>query len=239
MATYLETHYFRDEYSETAYPQKLCDYIVHRYLFPFFGKKEGITLLDVGSGKGNHLVGFQRRRIQCYGLDKRRECLEALRSFDIRECDLEKDPFPFPNAFFDVVFSKSVIEHVAHTDHFFPEMMRVLKPGGLVILLTPDWRSQAAIFWDDYTHVKPWTRKGLQNALKIFGFEKVESILFRQLPWVWKYPFLEWLCDLIALLPDSWKWKDKEESNFREWIRFSKEKMLLATGVKPLAKETG
>jgi len=117
-------------------------------------------------------------------------------------------------------------------------MMRVLKPGGLAILLTPDWRSQAAFFWDNYTNVKPWTRKGLQNALKLFGFEEVECILFRQLPWVWKYPFLEKLCDLIALLPDSWKWRDKEEKEFREWIRFSKEKMLPAKSIKPLFKET-
>jgi SAM-dependent methyltransferase len=234
MSTYLETHYFRNEYSETAYPQKLCDYIALGCIAPKLGEIRGKSLLDVGSGKGNHLVGFSRRGMVTSGLDKRKECLEALDQFDIRVCDLEKDPFPFSEGSFDCVFSKSVIEHVANTDNFFSEIFRVLRPGGLTVLLTPDWQTQAHIFWDDYTHVKPWTRKGLQNALNIHGFEKVESVLFRQLPLVWKHPFLERVCDLIAIAPESWKWKDREEKEFREWVRFSKEKMLLATAMRPL-----
>lgn len=233
MPSYLETHYTRDEYSETAYPQRLCNFIVSRYIQPHVGSVEGKTVLDVGSGKGNHLVGFARRGLVALGLDRRKEDLKALESFDIRECDLERDPFPFETGSLDIVFSKSVIEHVANADNFLKETRRILKPGGLAILMTPDWNTQAHMFWDDYTHVKPWTRKGLQNALKIHGFEKVESVLFRQLPLLWKYPVLEWVADVIALAPESWKWKDREESAFREWIRFSKEKMLLATAVKP------
>ena len=204
-----------------------------RYIAPRFGGSQEISILDVGSGKGNHLVGFSRRGLKTFGLDKRKECLEALNYFDIRECDLECESFPFSSLSLDVVFSKSVIEHIGNTDNFLSEIFRVLRPGGLAILLTPDWRTQAHIFWDDYTHVKPWTRKGLQNALNIKGFEKIESSLFRQLPLVWRYPVLERFCDLISLLPESWKWKNREESEFREWIRFSKEKMLLATALKP------
>lgn len=233
MANYIDTHYFRDEYSETAYPQRLCDYIVSHCIQPRVGNVEQKTILDVGSGKGNHLVGFARRGLVALGLDKRKECIKALEAFDIRECDLERDPFPFETGSLDIVFSKSVIEHVANADNFLKETYRILKPGGLAVLLTPDWATQAHMFWDDYTHVKPWTRKGLQNALKIHNFDKVESVLFRQLPLLWKYPVLEWVADAIALAPESWKWKDRDESAFREWIRFSKEKMLLATAVKP------
>jgi SAM-dependent methyltransferase len=98
MANYWDIHYFRDEYGEEAYPQKLCDYLIRRYIAPQ-EKKENLSLLDIGSGKGNYLVGFGRRGIQTYGLDKRRECLDVLNSFDIRECDLERDPFPFPTSF--------------------------------------------------------------------------------------------------------------------------------------------
>lgn len=232
MASYLETHYTRDEFSETAYPQLLCDHIVSHYMQSHFRNVNGKTILDVGCGKGNHLVAFARRGLSVFGLDKLQESNEALDQFDVRECDLECDLFPFETDSFDIVFSKSVIEHIKNADNFLKETKRVLKQDGLLILMCPDWKTQAHMYWDDYTHVKPWTRKGLQNALKIHGFKQIESNLFRQLPLLWKYPILEKLADVIAWVPESWKWKDKEESDFREWIRFSKEKMILATAVK-------
>lgn len=233
MTNYLDIHYSKNEYAETSYPQKLCEFIVNRHIKPRLGAIEGASILDVGSGKGNHLVGFGRCGLKPLGLDKRRECVEALEKFDVRECDLERDRFPYDSSSLDIVFSKSVIEHIANSDNFISEIRRVLNPGGLAILLTPDWNTQAHIFWDDYTHIKPWTRKGLQNALKYHRFEEVECQLFRQLPLVWRHPVFELVCDAISLVPESWKWKDREQSEFREWIRFSKEKMLLATGRKP------
>ena len=232
MSTYLETHYSKNEYSIDAYPQKLCDHIVETYIEPHVGTVAGKTILDVGIGKGNHLVAFARRGLEAYGLDKLSETNEVLAQFDIRGCDIETDAFPFESDSMDIVFSKSVIEHVRNADNFISEMRRVLKPGGLLVLMCPDWATQAHMYWDDYTHVKPWTRKGLQNALVLHDFSQIHAILFRQLPLLWKYPMMEYVSDLIALLPEFTKWKDKEESVHREWIRFSKEKMLLATAVK-------
>ncbi len=232
MSSYLDTIYFKNEYDENAYPQKMCNYLAERYIKPL-GPLEGMKLLDIGSGKGNHLVGFARLGMETYGLDKRDECINALKDFDIRECNLECDPLPFEDDMFDVVYSKSVLEHVQNTDNLLAQSLRVLKPGGLAIMMTPDWRSQRAYFWDDYTHVKPFTRKGLQNAMRINGFENVYCDYFFQLPLLWKYPSLKIVTSFIKLLPDSLRWKDHEESQFREWIRFGKEEMLLSIGTKP------
>jgi SAM-dependent methyltransferase len=231
MPNYLETNYFRDEYDENAYPQKLCDYLIKRYVEPT-GGVAGKRCLDIGSGKGNHLVGLARRGIEAFGIDRRTECVEILEQFDIRDCDLEKGPFPFEDSMFDVVLSKSVIEHVRNTDNVLSEALRVLRPGGTAIFLTPDWASQRAFFWDDYTHVKPFTRKGLQNAMRINGYTGVTCEYFLQLPFVWTQPWLSLLPKLLGMLPASWKWRDREESSFRALIRFSQEKMLLATGSK-------
>lgn len=232
MNSYLKTIYFRDEYSEDAYPQRLCNHITKSFFKPF-DNLEGKKIIDIGSGKGNHLVGFSRLGMDVYGLDKREECLSILDQFDIRQCDLEHDPFPYEDNFFDFAFSKSVLEHVRNTDNFLKETLRVLKPGGVAVLLTPDWRSQHNFFWDDYTHVKPFTRKALENALIITGFEGAKCTYFLQLPFVWRFPWAVFLTKIIALLPDHLKWKDKSEREFRKLIRFSKEKMLLATGYKP------
>jgi SAM-dependent methyltransferase len=228
---YLDVIYFRDEYGENKYPQKLCNYISDRFFGPAEERKEK-KILDIGSGKGNHLVGFKRNGLEVYGIDKRKECLEALVDFDIRDCNLEKEPLPFEDNTFDFVFSKSVLEHVVNTDNFLKEALRVLKPGGVAVILTPDWRSQCLFFWDDYTHVKAFTRKSLQNAMDICGFESPECEYFLQLPLVWKFPWLKVFTVVIALLPDYLKWKDKRESEYRTLIRFSKEKMLLSYGKK-------
>jgi len=232
MSNYLETVYFRDEYSKDAYPQKLCNYIFQNIIKKKFSQRENLKLLDIGSGKGNHLVGFSRNKIDCSGIDKRDEAVNINKNFIIKECNLENQKFPYDDNFFDIVFSKSVIEHVENADNMLSETYRVLKQNGIIIFLTPDWGTQYKVFWDDYTHVKAWTRKSLQNALLIHDFKKVECKLFRQLPILWKFPFLEILADITAILPEKFKWKDKEEKIFREWVRFSKEKMLLAVGQK-------
>lgn len=234
MPNYLETIYFTEEYGKDKYPQKLCNHIYETYYKNYIEKHniQNPKLLDIGSGKGNHLVGFSRRGIDSYGLDKRGECLNILDSFDIRECDIEKDRFPFEDNMFDFAFSKSVLEHVHNTENFLQENLRILKPGGIAVHMTPDWKSQMNWFWDDFTHVKPFTRKSLQNAMKINGFSEVHCIKFLQLPFVWKHPFLEAIPKLISFLPDSLVWKDQQESQPRKLIRFSKDYMLLTVGAK-------
>jgi hypothetical protein len=90
-------------------------------------------------------------------------------------------------------------------------------------------------FYDDYTHVKPFTIKSFYSALKINGFENIKVSYFRQLPIIWKLPFFEFTCDIISLVfPESFKWKNKLDRNTkdRKWIRFSKEKMLLGVCIK-------
>lgn len=236
---YLKTIYFDDEYSENAYPQKLCNYLSEKFFY-FLEDKQKIykgKILDIGSGKGNHLLAFYRLGYIVSGIDKRQECVQALKKInlpiEIKTVDIENDRFPFDTNTFDWVFSKSVLEHVRNVDNFISEALRVLKPGGRVVFMTPAWESQYKFFWDDYTHVTAFTRKSLQNALKINNFENVKSDYFLQLPAIWKYPFLKIAAQFIAFIfPDSLKWLDHEQSQPRKWLRFAKEKMILATGVK-------
>lgn len=99
---------------------------------------------------------------------KQNSSLEILN--DIEKYDAEKDFIPFDDNVFDYVFIKSVIEHIANTDLFLSEIYRVLKPGGIVIVLTPDYQKQKDFFYDDYTHIKPFTLTSLKMALRLNGF---------------------------------------------------------------------
>jgi len=230
MPNYLEINYAEDEYGPQEYPQQLCNYLTDRFFMT--GESGGKLLLDIGSGKGNALVGFARNGFEVKGVDKRNECITILPDLDIRECDLEEDNLPFEDESFDYVYSKSVIEHVYNTQHFVKETHRVLKPGGVTVQLTPDWATDYKIFWDDPTHVKPFTRKGLQNAFKLADFIDVKCEGFYQLPFLWKFPRLIFIARVIALLPDRFKWKDKEERRQHVLVRHAKERMLLLSARK-------
>jgi len=228
MTSYTEVIYPSDD--DNTYPKKLSNYLSKRF---FSHSVKGIpVILDIGCCTGRALKMFDEARpMALHGIDIRDEGVEGI---IFKECDLETENIPYPDDYFDFVYSKSVLEHVRNTDNFLSESLRVLKPGGVFVGLTPDWKSQCSIFWDDYTHVKPFTRKGLRDALKIHGFQEADCEYFYQLPVAWKYPWLKFCLKLIALLPDFLKWKDSEQRNTkdRKLIRFSKEVMLLSYGIK-------
>ena len=100
----------------------------------------------------------------------------------------------------------------------------MLRSHGLVLAMVPDWRAQWKHFYDDYTHVRPFTLVGLTQLFESAGFKVVHGQRFRQLPSVWRLPWLHALYNLLALAPDSLK-KYKV-------VRFSKEWMLLVLAQK-------
>jgi SAM-dependent methyltransferase len=46
---------------------------------------------------------------------------------------------PFPDSSFDVVFAHAIFEHISTPEQALAEMLRVLAPGGLVAIRSPDW----------------------------------------------------------------------------------------------------
>ena len=83
--------------------------------------------------------------------------------------------WPYADNTFDIVYSKSFIEHLTDPVSFLNESYRVLKPGGTIVTLTPDWVSGYKKFYDDYTHKSPFTVVSLKNIKTASGFENVEA----------------------------------------------------------------
>ena len=54
------------------------------------------------------------------------------------------------------------------------EAKRVLKPDGYFFIETPNWQYSHKSFFDDYTHVKPYTTTSLKSVLCDFGFDVVK-----------------------------------------------------------------
>ena len=63
----------------------------------------------------------------------------APQSPEVMKCDVSRG-IPFPDQTFDVVYHSSMIEHFRRDDapRFIAECLRVLKPGGVIRIATPD-----------------------------------------------------------------------------------------------------
>lgn len=217
---YLSVIYDEKSHPYTDYPKKLC-----AFLFQSFELKEGMKMLEPGCGRGEFLGNFKDLGLDVYGIDISPEAKEFSDKFPVEVCDIENEKLPFQDNSFDVIYSKSFIEHLYYPERFLTEAYRVLKPGGKFITLVPDWEANYKTYFDDFTHRTPFTQPSLVDAYKMYGFENISVYKFRQLPIVWKYPFLNYFCALITPFI-SVRAKNK-------FLRWSRDLMLVGYGLKP------
>jgi SAM-dependent methyltransferase len=216
---YLDVRYSEQAKPYTGYPAQLTEHLSGRYLAGYRGAK----LLDLGSGRGEFLHGFARPGFDALGIDRSRPSAPKF-SEPVVVGDYERAGLPFADGEFSVLFSKSVFEHISDISSLLRECHRVLAPAGRMIALVPDWTAQWRHFYDDWTHVRPFTLTGLRECVSCHGFRVQEAVRFRQLPLLWEHPYLRPLADAAALLPTPFK-----KSKF---VRFSKEWMLLVVADK-------
>ena len=220
---YVNVIYDAQERPFTSYPGQLT-----RYLCTRFNIERGLSILDVGCGRGEFLKGFIDCGLIGYGIDQSGEARRICPGADITRHDIGRDPLPYADDFFDIIFSKSVLEHFYYPEHLVQEIFRITKPGGRVITMVPDWEAVYKTFYDDHTHRTPFTKISLRDLMRIIGFTEVTAYKFRQLPILWRFPFLLPVSVATAfLLPRRLGRKSK-------FIRFSKELMLLSHAVKPV-----
>lgn len=77
---------------------------------------------------------------------------------------------PHEDERFDAVFCCWLFEHLEDPDRAMAEIRRVLRPGGLCFLVVPSDQQLRKGFWDDYTHVRPYTRVSLTQLAELNGF---------------------------------------------------------------------
>ena len=114
-------------------------------------------ILDLGCGDQYVRQSFEYRGANYLGLD-------------INICNFETDHFPLKDNTCDIAFSLALLEHLHDPGLFLSEIRRVLKPNGLVFLSTPDIKACKTSFWNDPTHIHPYTRVSLRTLLAMNGF---------------------------------------------------------------------
>jgi len=219
MNNYIKTIYDVNKRPLNSYPEKLVNHLYQR-----FSLAPGMKLLEVGCGRCDHLKIYKTFGLDVYGLDFSQDAVDLTPEINIKECNMEKDTIPYPDEFFDVIYTKSFLEHLENPTNFLKEAKRVLKKNGTIITLVPDWESNMAIYFDDFSHKSPYTTYSLKDLYEIHGLRNSDVFLFRQLPIVWKFPVLNYLCAFLAIFtPHRSKIK---------FLRWSKELMVVGVAKK-------
>jgi SAM-dependent methyltransferase len=117
-----------------------------RALFGFTATTSG-CLLDAGCGTGNETVHLQRQapRLRIHGVDLSRSAVVIAagrpETGKATFCCSALERLPFPDAAFDYISSHEVVEHVEDPAVVLQELHRVLKPGGVCVIATPNGAS--------------------------------------------------------------------------------------------------
>lgn len=123
--------------------------LIERYA----GSLSGKQLLEIGSGYGL-LVAIATTLFECdaMGLEPGEDAyfaahaisLELLKTYALESSRIVNgfgENIPFNPGTFDVVYSSNVLEHVQQPAKVLDEALRVLKPGGIAVIVFPNYGS--------------------------------------------------------------------------------------------------
>jgi ubiquinone/menaquinone biosynthesis C-methylase UbiE len=123
------------------------------------------------------------------------------------------DLHEFKDSYFDVVFASNILEHLSYDEFYktLTEINRVLRKGGKLMVIQPNFKYCVREYYDDYTHQLVFTHISFCDALVANGFS-ITMLKPRFLPFTIK----------------SW---------FSRFIKPSLIRLYLMSPVKPLAKQ--
>ncbi len=201
---------------------------IHRtsklYTISCIPDKGNLKVLDVGCGTGLNSSLIAKQGHQMYGVDISSNAIAKYnnRGMTGLVCDLERF-LPFRAHTFDLVFFSEVVEHLVSPQDVLKEIHRILKPGGKLVLSTPN-----SAFWVyrilgllGYTlteiqhkmHLRFFSKRSLIQLVQQSGFQ-VNHIIGRNMYMV--LPILKPRCLNQVLLSLGFK----EEVRFRTSKKF-------------------
>ncbi len=118
---------------------------------------KGKTLLDAGCGTGLFSHEAVKRGADVTSLDIGQHLLDQVS----KKCQTKRvigsvTELPFKDNSFDIVISTEVIEHTTSAKKAIAELCRVTKPGGTLIITTPNKVWKFAVWVANIFHLRPY-----------------------------------------------------------------------------------
>ena len=124
-------------------------------------------VVDIGCGQGDFLTQAKELRINAEGIDDKEFWVTRCVKKGLKAKKGSIFEIPYDDNSVDGVFLQSVLEHTDPVKSM-KEISRVIKNEGIVAISCPTPEKH---FWDDPTHVRPYTIKSLSTLFEMFGFK--------------------------------------------------------------------
>ena len=164
--------------------------------FDRFPVRAGDRILDMGCGAGRHAFALYRRGADVVALDLDEAELKDVAGMFAAMAEEGEAPsgaratavrgsaysLPFEDAAFDRVVAAEVLEHLPQDERAMAELVRVLKPGGLIAVTVPRWGPElmcwalsSAYHEVEGGHVRIYRGSELRRRLASVGLTPVDA----------------------------------------------------------------
>lgn len=174
--------------------------VICRYLQSWVDASGG--LLELGAGYGEFSSSIQAA--PKWALDQNPALAEYWGDSITPLIQSVLEPLPIETGSLGTVFASNFFEHFTaeEGEAILAEVRRVLRSGGRLIVVQPNFRLEQRRYFDDYTHKTIYTDNGFRDFLRSLGWRIVHSEpRFMPFSMKSKLPTAEWLVRLYLALP--------------------------------------
>ena len=207
MSIFDESAKLYDSWYETKLG-KFVDDVETRCAFGLLDLKAGAKILEIGCGSGNFSVKLARMGYEVIAIDSsigmlnlaKNKAKKNLVSIDFKRMNATK--LLFENESFDAVFSMAAFEFISDSNKAMDEMMKILKPGGEIIIGTIHSDSK----WGEFYNSDEMKKNS------VFKYAKLKSM--DEMKMFYPHKLVE-KRECLFIAPDS-KEKDIDDKNEKE-----------------------
>jgi len=136
------------------------------------------SVLDIGAGTGDFLVEAKNQGWNTLGIEPNESAKQLAKNKGVNFIEnLES----ISDDSFDVITMWHVLEHVRNLDYQLDQLKRICKPGGIIIIAVPNFKSYDAQyykeFWAAYDvprHLWHFSKIGIQNLFLKYNFQLIK-----------------------------------------------------------------